>query len=97
MAGFIAGAALTWAIWQILERRHAPGPISDDIVKSRVRARVAALVARPEAITVDVADGVVRLSGNVTPEEREALLHSIVDMPGVVRLRSALSTLRRVA
>jgi hypothetical protein len=91
--GFAIGAAAVWLVdWAVRQVQRAPGPISDDIVLSRVRARIGELVTRPGEIDVSVENGVVRLAGAVTPEERDALLTQLLYMPGVVRLRSALAS-----
>jgi hypothetical protein len=96
-ASFVLGFALTWLIWHALARVQAQAPVSDEALAQSVRSRVNALVSRPEAIVIEVQGGVVRVSGPLPPNERDALLHSIIDLPGVVRVRSALATLRRVA
>jgi osmotically-inducible protein OsmY len=91
-AAFALGAAIACVVAEAIERnRHVPGPISDDIVRQRVRERVMQLVSRPDAIDVTVEEGVVRLAGGVLPEERDVLLHGVVDMPGVWRVRNALA------
>jgi osmotically-inducible protein OsmY len=76
----------------IRRMRSGPGPISDDIVLQRVRSRVGELVSQPDAVEVSVDNGVVRLAGHVPHEERDALLTQLLAIPGVVRLRSALSS-----
>jgi osmotically-inducible protein OsmY len=94
-AAFAVGAVATWLLAEALERRlRSPEPtIGDDVLRERVRARVADLVARPDAVEVHVEDGVVRLAGRVLPSERDTLLSDLVDLPGVARVRSALSAL----
>ena len=90
---FALGAALTFlADWLIERLRAGPGPVSDDIVLQRVRSRIAELASPPEAISVSVENGVVRVAGDVPREERDMLLTQLLAMPGVVRLRSALSS-----
>jgi hypothetical protein len=90
---FALGAAAVWLTdWVMEQMRLGPGPMSDDIVLARVRARVEELIRRPDAVTVSVENGVVRLAGDVSPEERDALLTQLLYMPGVVRLRSALGS-----
>jgi hypothetical protein len=90
---FAVGAALPWAIAEAAHRvRARPGPISDHIVLERVRARVAHIVTRPDAVDVTVENGIVRLAGDVSPEERDQLLTQLLWLPGVVRLRNALGT-----
>jgi hypothetical protein len=90
---FALGAAAVWLADQAMRRLpRGPGPLSDDIVLARVRARVGELIGRPDAVTVSVENGVVRLAGDVSPEERDTLLTQLLYMPGVVRLRSALGS-----
>jgi hypothetical protein len=90
---FALGAGATWLIaWAVEHLRPGPGPVSDDIVLERVRARVAELISQPDAVDVSVENGVVRLAGHVPPEERDMLLTQLLYMPGVVRLRSALGS-----
>lgn len=90
---FAAGAALTWAIAEAVRRKSAaPAPISDEVVLERVRERVAHIVARPGAVEVSVENGIVRLAGEVPPEERDQLLTQLLWLPGVMRLRNALGT-----
>lgn len=97
VAAFGLGAALACLAWMAWQQRQEAGPLSDDTLRQRVRARVGALVTQPDNVVIDVEDGVVRLSGFVAPAERDALLETVKEMPGVLRVRSALSTLRRVA
>ncbi|MEJ6023322.1 BON domain-containing protein [Ramlibacter sp. PS4R-6] len=90
---FALGAALVWSVDAAVRRARArTGPISDDIVLERVRERVATIVSRPEAVEVSVENGVVRLAGQVPPEERDQLLSQLLWLPGVIRLRNALGT-----
>lgn len=90
---FSIGAAAVWAAnWAFEHLKLGPGPVSDEVVLSRVRSRIDQLVSRPEAIDVSVQNGVVRLSGQVPLEERDSLLTQLLYMPGVVRLRSALGS-----
>jgi osmotically-inducible protein OsmY len=94
-AAFAVGVIATWLLARALERRRGPREtaISDDVLRERVRARVADLVARPDAVDVLVEGGVVRLSGRVLASERDLLLSDLIDLPGVARLRNALSPL----
>lgn len=89
---FALGATCTWLASVALERmRRMPLPPSDDVVLERVRARVGEIVGDPHAVQVTVENGIVRLSGQVAPEERDELLTQLLYMPGVVRLRNALA------
>jgi hypothetical protein len=90
---FALGMGMTFLADALIRRmRSGPGPISDDIVLQRVRSRVGELVSQPDAVEVSVDNGVVRLAGHVPHEERDALLTQLLAIPGVVRLRSALSS-----
>lgn len=90
---FALGAAMTWlADWLIRHLQRGPGPVSDDIVLQRVRSRIGQLVSHPDEIAVSVDNGVVRVAGHLPLEERDMLLTQLLAMPGVVRLRSALSS-----
>jgi osmotically-inducible protein OsmY len=92
-ASFVLGAMATWLVAEALERmRRLPGPVSDDIVRDRIRERVDRIVSRPGSVQVTVENGVVRLAGEVAAEERDELLTQLVYVPGVVRLRNALAT-----
>jgi isopentenyl diphosphate isomerase/L-lactate dehydrogenase-like FMN-dependent dehydrogenase len=91
-AAFALGATFTWLAALALERlRRTPLPLGDDVVLERVRARVGEIVSDPRAVHVTVENGIVRLSGQVAPEERDELLTQLLYMPGVVRLRNALA------
>ena len=91
-AAFTLGATLTFLASVALERmRRQPAPLSDDVVLERVRARVGEIVSDPRAVQITVENGIVRLSGQVAPEERDELLTQLLYMPGVVRLRNALA------
>jgi len=93
LAAFALGAAATWLVVAAMDSwQREPRPVSDDILLERVRARLGELVARPDAVQVAVEDGVVRLSGEVLPQERDALLLALIGIPGVWRLRNALGT-----
>lgn len=90
---FALGAGMTFfADWLVGKLRPGPGPISDDIVRERVRSRIGELVSQPDAVDVTVENGVVRLAGQVSAEERDALLTQLLYMPGVMRLRNALAS-----
>jgi len=90
---FAIGAAMTClSVWIADRMRSLPGPISDDLVLKHVRERIGELASDPDAIDVSVENGVVRLAGDIAPDERDTLLTQLLAMPGVVRLRSALGT-----
>jgi hypothetical protein len=90
---FALGAAMTClADWLMRHLQAGPGPISDDLVLKHVRSRLGELVSRPDEVAVSVENGVVRVAGHVPREERDVLLTQLLGLPGVVRLRSALSS-----
>jgi osmotically-inducible protein OsmY len=89
-AAFALGAASVWLVYTALQHRRIPETFSDDTVEKRVRDRVAQVASDPQAIQVDVEGGVVRLSGDVASGERDAILSSVLDVPGVFRVRNAL-------
>jgi len=93
-AAFALGAATTWLVFVALEtwQQREPRAVSDDTLRHRVRARLSELVARPDAVQVTVENGVVRLTGEVLPQERDTLLSALIGIPGVWRLRNALGT-----
>jgi osmotically-inducible protein OsmY len=98
LAALALGAAATLlAVAAVDKWRREPAGVSDDILKQRVRARVGELVSRPDAIQVDVEGGVVRLSGEVMPQERDGLLAALIAVPGVWRVRNALGMLQESA
>lgn len=89
---FALGAALAWLASRAIDRlRRVPGPVSDDVVLEQVRERVFEIVRDPRSIEVTVENGIVRLAGQVAPEERDELLSQLLYLPGVVRLRNALA------
>jgi hypothetical protein len=93
LCAFAGGALLAWWVARLLEERRPEqlGPVDDDTLRERVRVRVAGVVSRPEAVEISVQEGVVRLSGEVAPEERDTLLAELVTVPGVYRVRNALA------
>lgn len=91
---FAAGAAFTWALAETLPRlwrSGTPAPVSDDIVERRARSEIDRLATQPDQVQVSVANGVVRVSGRVPEGERDRLLHSLIDVPGVLRVHNALT------
>lgn len=91
-AAFAAGAALAWGLAGLgsLWRGRAPGA-TDDVVARRVRAHAQEVLAQPDEVQVRVEDGIVRVSGRVQASERERFLVGLVDVPGVWRVRNALT------
>lgn len=91
-AAFALGASLTWlASFALMRVRREDAPMSDDVVLERVRERVFEIVSDPRRVDVTVENGIVRLTGQVAPDERDELLTQLLYMPGVVRLRNALA------
>lgn len=91
-ASFAAGALAVW--W--LDRHFSPQSeqriaLSDAQLRERARMLVADLVRDPDAIDVEVEDAVVRVRGLVAAAEMDALLMNLAGMPGVSRVRNALS------
>ncbi|MBE7942534.1 MULTISPECIES: BON domain-containing protein [Ramlibacter] len=89
---FAAGAALTWGLAGLAARwRGHAAHASDEVVARRVRAHAQDMLAQPDAVEVRVEDGIVRVSGRVQASERERFLVGLVDVPGVWRVRNALT------
>ena len=93
LGAFALGMGMTFLAHALLRRLGGGlGPVSDDIVLQRVRSRIGELVSQPDEVQVSVENGVVRVTGRVPHEERDALLTQLLATQGVVRLRSALSS-----
>jgi hypothetical protein len=60
-----------------LRGRLRNDPVSDDILRDRVRARVGAVVGHASSIEVDVRDGLVTLRGPVLAHDLERLLRRV--------------------
>lgn len=73
-----------------LRATHAD-PRSDAELRDRIQQRLGRMVSHPGAISVDVDNGVVRLSGGVLAKERDGLLAQVHDMPGVQKLVNAMT------
>ncbi len=73
-----------------LRNTHAD-PRSDAELRARIQDRLGRIVSHPGALRVDVANGVVRLSGRVLAKEREGLLEQVQQMAGVQKLVNAMS------
>lgn len=92
IAAFGAGFAATWWIGRAAARRRKPARYSDAQLRERVQAQLAGLLSDPDAVSVSVQGGVVRLSGRVVAAELHALLMQVKDLPGVHMIHNALST-----
>ncbi len=91
---FVIGAGLTWLAGSafLARRGEFAQPVSDAMLIERVRARVADLVADPQAVEVSAEYGVVRLAGELSHAQRDLLLSELIYLPGVRRIRNALDT-----
>jgi hypothetical protein len=59
------------------------GPVDDSVLVERVRSRMGRVVSHPHAITVDAADGCVRLRGSILQSELPRLMQTIARVRGV--------------
>jgi len=66
-----------------LRGRLAGGPVSDDVLRERVRARVGAVVGHAPLIETLVADGVVTLRGPVLVDDIDRLVRRVRSVRGV--------------
>ena len=87
---FAASALLTYLIGDAMLRRRDALLADDSRLHERVRARVTQLVSYPEAIEVQIVEGVVRVSGHVLAAERDRLLSQLTQVPRVYRVYNAL-------
>lgn len=100
LLAFAAGAIVTYAAGSAFLRARGTGlvkastrPADDARLREKVRTRLDELVSHPRAIEVEVHEGVVRVSGQVLAQELDGLLVQLTAVPGVHRVRNALSTL----
>ena len=81
---------------RLVRRSHHRIAQADPGSDAELRARVQDLLGRtasfPGAIQVDVDNGVVRLSGRVLAQERDALLHQVLQTPGLQKLVNAMTS-----
>lgn len=89
---FVAGAAITAGLAWVAGRWQRR-PASDELVARRVRAHAATVLSEPGAVSVEVDQGVVRVAGRLTADERERFLTTLLEVPGVSRVRNALAVL----
>lgn len=102
VAAFAAGVVAVFLLERSLAHaqrvtavgRAAISPDADTRLREEVRSRLGGWVSHPRSIEVEVEDGVVRVSGQVLPAELEGLLMQLTALPGVHKVRNALSTLR---
>ncbi|HET7623592.1 MAG TPA: BON domain-containing protein [Gemmatimonadaceae bacterium] len=71
-------------------RRMGRRRLSDEAVEARVRLVLARSVSHPRAITVDVSQGRVVLSGSVIAREVDGLLRRVRRVRGVRGVRSSM-------
>lgn len=69
----------------------ASHPIDDARLHERIRARLGHLVEHAGAVEVEVRDGEVKLSGEVSEAEAQSVPRAIGRMPGVSSVESALT------
>jgi osmotically-inducible protein OsmY len=100
LLAFAAGAVVTYIAGSMLMRtrgtrlvKASARPADDARLREQVRSRLDELVSHPRAIEVEVHEGVVRVSGQVLAQELDGLLLQLTAVPGVRRVRNALSTL----
>ena len=67
-------------------------PRSDAELRARVQELLGRTASFPGAIHVHVEDGAVRLSGRVLAQERDALLHQVLQTPGLQKLVNAMTS-----
>jgi hypothetical protein len=66
------------------------GPVDDEVLAERVRARLGRLVSHPHAISVNANDGSVHLRGAILESELPRTVRGIAHVPGVRDVISAL-------
>jgi hypothetical protein len=59
------------------------GPVSDDVLIGRVRAKLGRYVSHPHAVRVGAQAGIVTLSGEVLASEHPRLIRAIRMVPGI--------------
>ena len=69
----------------------AAAPVADAQLHARIRARIGHLLAQPGAVSVDVVDGYVMLTGSAAPSEIDDLLDTVATMRGVEALEHDLT------
>ena len=70
--------------------RMAPAPIDDDQLLDRIHSKLGHLVDAPGQVEVQVHDGWVVLTGSAAPHEIDALVHTVVSMPGIRHVNNRL-------
>lgn len=65
-------------------------PVSDELLRERVRAQLGRYVSHPHAVAVHVEDGCATLSGPILAAEVAPLLRAVKRVPGVTAVASRL-------
>lgn len=66
-------------------------PVADAQLRERIRARLGRVLSQPGAVSVQVVDGYVLLSGSAAPAEIDDLLDTVATMRGVEALEHDLT------
>jgi hypothetical protein len=67
-----------------IRRRLRSDSVDDEVLAGRIRARLGRVVSHPQALDVDVSDGLVTLRGPILESEVNDLLHAVERTPGVL-------------
>lgn len=59
------------------------GPVTDDVLVNRVRARLGRYVSHPHAVRVSAQDAVVTVTGDVLANEHQSLVRALLTVSGV--------------
>jgi uncharacterized membrane protein len=73
----------------------AEGPVDDEVLVDRVRAKLGRVVSHPGAIEVKAEQGRVTLSGVVLEHEHEDLVQAVQSVPGVTKVEDQLAAHKR--
>jgi uncharacterized membrane protein len=73
-----------------LRSRFRPDQTDDEVLHDRIRSAIGRVVSHPSAITVEVSDGRVTLTGHVLVEEVNNLVKQVEGVRGVKEVRNEL-------
>ena len=73
----------------------APQPVSDQVLRERVRSRLGRATSHPHAVEVEVQNGCVTLKGPVLDDEVRRVLWAVRAVPGVKHVENRLEAHRR--
>ena len=73
----------------------APQPVSDQVLRERVRSRLGRATSHPHAVEVEVQDGCVTLKGPVLDDEVRRVLWAVRAVAGVKHVENRLESHRR--